>query len=86
MTHGKWVSENARYACWSLEVPGTEDTADMPEGDLVNTSSADEDVDPGDLSAKEERRADQAAGRAEQKPLNGASGRGGGQGRGGGRP
>jgi hypothetical protein len=67
--HGEWVSQNARYTCWGLEVPGddteeeaTEDT-DESTVDETDTDTADTD----ELSAKEQRKADKAAARAERK-------------------
>jgi hypothetical protein len=58
MTHGAWVSENARYTCWSLPVPGE---------DAAEESSLEDEADAAELTANEERKAEQTAARAERK-------------------
>ena len=61
MTHGKWVSDHARYICWGLEVP----TDDVTEESTLE-DEADE-ADAAELTAQEERKAELAAARAERK-------------------
>ena len=62
MTHGAWVSENARYTCWGLDVPTEEATEEVTE-----ETSVEEVADATELTAKEERKAEQTAARAERK-------------------
>jgi hypothetical protein len=91
---GEWVSQNARYTCWGLEVPGDdteeEATEDTEESTVDETDSDTADTDA--LSAKEQRKADAAAARAERKAERDAAkvarthGGGNGHGHGGGRP
>jgi hypothetical protein len=67
--HGEWVSQNARYTCWGLEVPG-EDAEDEAIEDTDESTVDETDTDTTDtdeLSAKEQRKADKAAARAERK-------------------
>jgi hypothetical protein len=92
--HGEWVSQNARYTCWGLEVPGddteeeTTDDGDESTVDETDTDTADADA----LTAKEQRKADNAAAREERKAERGAAkaartqGGGNGHGHGGGKP
>ena len=92
--HGEWVSQNARYTCWGLEVPGEdteeEATEDTEESTVDETDTATADTD--ELSAKEQRKADAAAARAERKAERAAAkaarttGGGNGHAHGGGRP
>jgi X-linked retinitis pigmentosa GTPase regulator len=66
---GEWVSQNARYTCWGLEVPG-DDTEEEATGDTDESTVDETDTDTADtteLSAKEQRKADAAAARAERK-------------------
>lgn len=68
--HGEWVSQNARYTCWGLEVPGedTEEEATTDESvDEADADVAEADADSDELSAKEQRKADKAAAREERK-------------------
>ena len=85
---GEWVSDHARYICWSLEVPG----------DDVEETSTEDEGDTEELSAQEQRKADQAAAKAERETARAAgqaergaakaarTNGGNGNGRGGGRP
>lgn len=74
--HGEWISEHARYICWSLPVPGddVEETATEDEGDSA------------ELSAQEERKAEQAAAKAERETARAAKAARTNGGRGSGRP
>jgi hypothetical protein len=67
--HGEWVSQNARYTCWGLEVPGedAEEEATDESADEADADVAEADADSDELSAKEQRKADKAAARAERK-------------------
>src|SRR5688500_4461581 len=62
MTHGAWVSENARYTCWGLDAPTEEATDEVTE-----ETSVEEVADATELTAKEERKAEQTAARAERQ-------------------
>ena len=85
---GEWVSEAARYTCWSLEIPG----------DDVEETATEEEGDSAELSAQEQRKAEQAAAKAERETARAAAqaergaakaartNGGNGNGRGGGRP
>ncbi|HEX7066940.1 MAG TPA: hypothetical protein VF295_01970 [Candidatus Limnocylindria bacterium] len=67
--HGEWVSQNARYTCWGLDVPG-EDTEEEATEDSIDEADADvaeADADSDELSAKDQRKADKAAAREERK-------------------
>jgi hypothetical protein len=86
MTHGAWVSENARYTCWGLDVPTDEATEE---------ASLEEETDAAELTANEERKAEQTAARAQRKAdhaaaqatkPNAGKANAGGNARGGGRP
>jgi hypothetical protein len=88
--HGEWVSQNARYTCWGLEVPGDDTQEEAVDETLDEADAATADAD--ELSAKEQRKADAAAARAERKAERTAAkaarthGGGNGHGHGGGRP
>lgn len=73
---GQWVSEHARYICWSLEVPG----------DDVEETSTEDEGDTEELSAQEQRKADQAAAKAEREAARAAKAARTNGGRGSGRP
>jgi hypothetical protein len=92
---GAWMSMNARYVCWGLEVPGEETGDEGAEGPTA------EEGETEDASAKELRKEERAAARADRKaereaakaerkaakPAKAANGGGGnGNGHGGGRP
>ena len=62
MTHGKWVSDHARYICWGLEVP----TGDVTEESTLEGDEGDE-ADAAELTVQEERKSELAAARAERK-------------------
>ena len=82
---GEWVSDHARYICWGLPVPD----------DATEEASVEDGADAAELTAKEERKAEQTAARAERKTdraaaqaakPNAGKANAGGNGRGGGRP